>query len=69
VLDWVKLKEDFPVIKKYAYLALLQEVPRLLEEPNLPPEDKQAIKELLNKPWNPYIRRHSALTEKSGSKK
>jgi hypothetical protein len=29
-------------------------------------EDKQKIRELLKKPWNPYIRRHSALTEKSG---
>lgn len=29
-------------------------------------EDKQKIQELLKKPWNPYIRRHSALTEKSG---
>jgi hypothetical protein len=29
------------------------------------PEDKQKIVELLKKPWNPYIRRHSALTEKS----
>ena len=28
-------------------------------------EDKQKIKELLKKPWNLYIRRHSALTEKS----
>jgi integrase len=28
-------------------------------------EDKQKITELLKKPWNPYIRRHSALTEKS----
>jgi hypothetical protein len=28
-------------------------------------EDKQKIIELLKKPWNPYIRRHSALTEKS----
>ena len=28
-------------------------------------EDKTAIIELLKKPWNPYIRRHSALTEKS----
>jgi integrase/recombinase XerD len=28
-------------------------------------EDKQKIRELLKKPWNPYIRRHSALTEKS----
>ena len=39
--------------------------PRLLDNPNVPPEDKQKIKELLKKPWNPYIRRHSALTEKS----
>ena len=30
------------------------------------PEDKQKIRDLLNKPWNPYIRRHSSLTEKSG---
>jgi integrase/recombinase XerD len=39
--------------------------PKLLEDPSVPPEDKQKIKELLKKPWNPYIRRHSALTEKS----
>ncbi len=39
--------------------------PKLLDSPNVPPEDKQKIKELLKKPWNPYIRRHSALTEKS----
>lgn len=31
----------------------------------MPSEDKQRIIELLKKPWNPYIRRHSALTEKS----
>jgi hypothetical protein len=36
----------------------------LLGNPNVLPEDKQRIKELLKKPWNPYIRRHSAL-EKS----
>ena len=35
------------------------------KDPVVPPEDKQRIKELLKKPWNPYIRRHSALTEKS----
>ena len=35
------------------------------EDPTVPAEDKQRIKELLKKPWNPYIRRHSALTEKS----
>jgi integrase len=38
---------------------------KLLEDPTVIPEDKQKIKELLKKPWNPYIRRHSALTEKS----
>jgi hypothetical protein len=39
--------------------------PKLLESPNVLPEAKQRIQELLKKPWNPYIRRHSALTEKS----
>jgi integrase len=39
--------------------------PKLLESPNVVPEDKQKIKDLLKKPWNPYVRRHSALTEKS----
>jgi hypothetical protein len=29
------------------------------------PEDKSKIRELLKKPWNPYILRHSSLTEKS----
>jgi hypothetical protein len=35
------------------------------KDPTVPPEDKKKIRELLKKPWNPYIRRHSALTEKS----
>jgi hypothetical protein len=39
--------------------------PKLLDNPNIPPEDKQKIRQLLQKPWNPYIRRHSALTQKS----
>src|SRR5919206_710523 len=39
--------------------------PKLLDDPNVPTEDKQRIAELLKKPWNPYIRRHSSLTEKS----
>jgi len=39
--------------------------PKLLKDPNVPAEDKQKINELLKKPWNPYMRRHSALTEKS----
>jgi integrase len=39
--------------------------PRLLRDPNVPSEDKEKIRALLEKPWNPYVRRHSALTEKS----
>jgi hypothetical protein len=39
--------------------------PKLIESPNVLPEDKPKIKELLKKPWNPYILRHSSLTEKS----
>jgi hypothetical protein len=39
--------------------------PLLLKDPGINPEDRQKIKELPKKPWNPYIRRHSALTEKS----
>jgi hypothetical protein len=39
--------------------------PALLESPNVLPEDKQKITDLLKKPWNPYVRRHSALTEKA----
>jgi integrase len=29
--------------------------PKLLDNPNVPLEDKQKIRELLKKPWNPYI--------------
>src|SRR5207253_1358505 len=39
--------------------------PKLLADPTVSNEDKEKIKELLLKPFNPYIRRHSALTEKS----
>jgi integrase/recombinase XerD len=39
--------------------------PKLLEDNTISNEDKERIKALLLKPFNPYIRRHSALTEKS----
>jgi hypothetical protein len=42
-----------------ASLSLLSLLPDVL------PEDKPKIEQLLKKPWNPYVRRHSALTEKS----
>jgi hypothetical protein len=37
--------------------------PHLLKDPTVPEEDKRKIAELLKKPWNPYIRRHTAATE------
>jgi integrase len=52
------LAKIYSVYKKKIY-------PKLLDSPNVVPEDKVKIKELLKKPWNPYVRRHSALTEKS----
>jgi integrase len=39
--------------------------PKIMNNPNVTLEDKQKIRELLKKPWNLYIRRHNALTEKA----
>jgi ribosomal protein L40E len=39
--------------------------PKLVEDNTISNEDKESIKALLLKPFNPYVRRHSALTEKS----
>jgi integrase/recombinase XerD len=38
----------------------------LLSSDDVPEEDKKKIRDLLNKKWNPYVHRHSAITEKSG---
>jgi hypothetical protein len=43
----------------------LELFPKLLKDPSVSPEDKRQICELLKKPWNPYLRRHVGLTEKS----
>ena len=40
--------------------------PKLLQDPTISNEDKDKIKALLTKPWNPYVRRHTGATEKSG---
>jgi integrase len=40
-------------------------LPHLLNDENVPVEDKNKIREILKKPWNPYIRRHTGITEKS----
>lgn len=37
----------------------------LLERTDVPAEDKEVITGMLEKPWNPYIRRHTSLTEKA----
>lgn len=39
--------------------------PKLLDDTTVSNEDKEKIKVLVTKPFNHYIRRHSALTEKS----
>jgi hypothetical protein len=39
--------------------------PKLLHNLNVQPEDKQRIRELLKKPWNPYIRQ--ALNTKNAN--
>jgi integrase/recombinase XerD len=39
--------------------------PKLLVDPKVPTSEKEEIRDLLAKPWNPYVRRHSALTDKS----
>jgi integrase/recombinase XerD len=38
----------------------------LLSSGDVPEADKKKITELLRKRWNPYVHRHSAITEKSG---
>jgi integrase/recombinase XerD len=36
---------------------------QLLQDPLVPEEDKRKIADLLKKPWNPYIQRHTTATE------
>lgn len=62
-----KLGRHIDPMRMYqVYIELQRKVfPKMLESPEVVPEDKPKIRDLLKKPWNPYIRRHSALTEKS----
>jgi|SRR5215212_1465382 len=39
--------------------------PKLLKDPLISEEDKRKICDLLRKPWNPYLRRHTTVTETS----
>jgi integrase len=49
------LSEAFDDYKRKTY-------PKLLDNPAVPTEDKEHLRKLLAKPWNPYILRHSGLT-------
>src|ERR687897_1520530 len=42
-----------------------QYFPKLFEDSTIPEAEKSYIRNLLTKPWTPYIQRHSALTSKS----
>jgi hypothetical protein len=57
----ITLSGLYRIYRDYKYIFF----PKLLEDPIIPNEDKEKIRELLAKRWNPYVRRHSALTEKS----
>jgi hypothetical protein len=39
--------------------------PKILKSNDISKEDKHKLQNLLPKPWNPYVRRHSSLTQKS----
>jgi integrase/recombinase XerD len=57
----ITLNGLYRLYRDYRYIFF----PKLLQDPLIPNEDKDKIRVLLQKPWNPYVRRHSALTEKS----
>jgi hypothetical protein len=50
---------------QYKYYYKSQYFPKLIEDETVPEADKAFIKNMLTKPWSPYVFRHSALTEKS----
>jgi integrase len=55
----------YAVYKAYLHYKQLY-FPKLLQDPNVPLEDKEIIKKLLEeRRWNPYVIRHSALTMKA----
>ncbi|MDQ3967156.1 MAG: hypothetical protein M3275_02025 [Thermoproteota archaeon] len=59
-----KLNRD-SLLAKYQYRYKAIYFPRLLQDQTVPEPDKAIIRNMLTKPWNLYVFRHSALTEKS----
>ena len=43
--------------------------PKLLERPDVPPEDKIKVKQVMQKPWNPFIRRHTGFIKSAASQR
>jgi integrase len=61
-----KLNRDSLLAKyQYQYQYKAVNFPRLLQDETVSEADKAVIRNLLTKPWNLYVFRHSALTEKS----
>ena len=50
---------------QYKYYYKSQYFPKLIEDETVPEVDKAFIRNMLTRPWNLYVFRHSALTEKS----
>jgi integrase len=50
---------------QYKYFYKTRYFPKLLEDETVPEPDKSVIRNMLTKPWNLYVFRHSALTDKS----
>ncbi len=59
-----KLNRD-SLLAKYQYQYKAIHFPRLLLDQTVAEPDKAVIRNMLTKPWNLYVFRHSALTEKS----
>ncbi len=51
--------------KNYVEVYQRQYFPSLLKREDIPDKDKEVIKKLLKKPFNPYVQRHTGITEKS----
>jgi len=51
--------------EQYKYQYRKVTFPKLLIDSSVPEEDKAIVRKMLEKPWNPYVLRHSSLTAKS----
>lgn len=64
-LTYEGLVNRYDYFKKKYFPSLLLEDKKDKEDSTIPDPDKSIIRNLLTKPFNPYVLRHSSLTEKS----